>query len=73
MTDGGGLPDLRGLSARDALRELARLGLTARMAGAGVVIEQDPAPGTPIEPGGACTLLLNRRPPPPASVIGDPR
>lgn len=74
MTDGGGLPDLRGLSARDALRELARLGLTARMEGAGVVIEQDPAPGSPIEPGGACSLILNRRPPPrPASVIGDPR
>lgn len=30
MTDGGGLPDLRGLSARDALRELARLGLTGK-------------------------------------------
>ncbi|MDP2053585.1 MAG: penicillin-binding transpeptidase domain-containing protein, partial [Acidobacteriota bacterium] len=74
MTDGGGLPDLRGLSARDALRELARLGLTARMEGAGVVIEQDPAPGSPIEPGGACTLILNRRPPPrPASAIGDPQ
>ncbi len=74
MTDGGGLPDLRGLGARDALRELARLGLTARMQGAGVVIEQHPAPGTPIEPGGACTLVLNRRPPPrPTPVIGDQR
>ena len=30
--DGGALPDLRGLGARDALRELARLGLTARIA-----------------------------------------
>lgn len=74
MTDGGGLPDLRGLSARDALRELARLGLTARMAGAGVVVEQTPAPGTQIEPGGACLLVLNRRPPPrPAAVVGDQR
>jgi cell division protein FtsI (penicillin-binding protein 3) len=74
MTDGGGLPDLRGLSARDALRELARLGLTARMEGAGVVVEQSPAPGTLLEPGGACTLILNRRPPPrPTAVIGDQR
>ena len=76
LPDGGGLPDLRGLSARDALRELARLGLTVRMKGAGVVVDQDPAPGTPIEPGGACTLVLNRRPPPlppPATAIGDHR
>ncbi len=74
MTDGGGLPDLRGLSARDALRELARLGLTARMEGAGVVVEQTPAAGSPIEPGGACTLVLNRRPPVrPAAAVGDQR
>ncbi len=74
MTDGGGLPDLRGMSARDALRELARLGLTARMQGAGVVIEQTPAPGSPIEPGGACSLILNRRPPPRTTgVLGDQR
>jgi len=74
MTDGGGLPDLRGMSARDALRELARLGLTARMQGAGVVTEQTPAPGSTIEPGAACTLVLNRRPPPrPAAASGDQR
>ena len=73
MTEGG-LPDLRGLSARDALRELARLGMTVRMQGAGVVIEQTPAPGSLIEPGAACTLVLNRRPPPrPTGAIGDQR
>lgn len=58
--DGGALPDLRGLGARDALRELARLGLAARMAGVGVVVEQDPPAGAPVEPGGTCTLVLNR-------------
>ncbi|MSO35194.1 MAG: PASTA domain-containing protein [Acidobacteria bacterium] len=74
MSDGGGLPDLRGMSARDALRELARLGLTARMQGTGVVTEQTPAPGSTIEPGAACTLVLNRRPPPrPAAASGDQR
>ena len=74
MTDGGGLPDLRGMSARDALRELARLGLTARMQGAGVVTEQTPAAGSLIEPGAACTLVLNRRPPPrSAAASGDQR
>ncbi len=74
MTEGGGLPDLRGMSARHALRELARLGLTARMEGAGVVVGQTPAPGSPIEPGGACALVLNRRPPPrPTGALGDQR
>ncbi|HUQ89840.1 MAG TPA: penicillin-binding protein [Vicinamibacterales bacterium] len=56
-----GLPDLRGMSAREALRELARLGLTARMQGIGVVVDQTPDAGTPLEPGGTCSLVLNRR------------
>jgi len=56
-----GLPDLRGMSAREALRELARLGLTARMQGIGVVVDQSPVAGSPLEPGGTCTLVLNRR------------
>jgi cell division protein FtsI (penicillin-binding protein 3) len=57
-----GVPDLTGMSAREALRELARLGLTARMQGAGFVVDQRPAPGSPLEPGAICTLILNRRP-----------
>ena len=74
MSDGGGLPDLRGLSAREALRELARRGLTARMEGAGVVVDQNPAPGSLVEPGAGCTLVLSRRPPPrPTGVLGGPR
>jgi membrane peptidoglycan carboxypeptidase len=73
-----GLPDLTGMSAREALRELARLGMSARMQGAGVVIEQDPPAGSPLEPGATCTLVLNRRPgvgPPtrPAGAIGEQR
>ena len=59
-----GLPDLRGMSAREALRELARLGLTARMEGTGVVVDQSPMAGSPLEPGATCTLILNRRLPP---------
>ena len=60
--NGGALPDLRGLGARDALRELARLGLTARMQGVGLVVEQHPAAGSAVEPGGTCTLVLTRKP-----------
>jgi cell division protein FtsI (penicillin-binding protein 3) len=56
----GVFPDLRGLSARDALRVLSRLGVTARLEGAGIVVEQTPMPGAPLERGGSCTLLLDR-------------
>jgi cell division protein FtsI (penicillin-binding protein 3) len=54
------LPELRGLSGREAMRVLARLGITPRVAGEGVVIEQDPLPGTALEAGGACRLALGR-------------
>jgi cell division protein FtsI (penicillin-binding protein 3) len=55
------VPDLLGLSARDALRTLARLGLTTRVHGTGVVVEQDPPPGSPIERGAVSTLRLERQ------------
>jgi hypothetical protein len=55
------LPDLRGLSARHALRILTKIGLTARLKGSGVVTTQSPPPGTPIERGMACELGLERR------------
>ncbi len=58
----GAMPDLRNTSARAALRRLTRLGLDVRLAGSGVVVEQDIAPGTPIEPGMTCALLLEPRP-----------
>ena len=54
------LPELRGLSGREALRILMRLGLTPHVVGEGIVIEQDPLPGSPIERGGACRLALGR-------------
>jgi cell division protein FtsI (penicillin-binding protein 3) len=57
---GSVMPELRGQSAREALRALARVGLTARLAGDGVVIAQDPPAGTPIEPGHPATLRLGR-------------
>jgi cell division protein FtsI (penicillin-binding protein 3) len=54
------LPDLRGLSAREALRVLTKIGLTARLSGNGIVTSQQPLPGTPIERGMACELKLER-------------
>jgi cell division protein FtsI (penicillin-binding protein 3) len=56
------IPDLRGLSARDAMRTLMKLGLSARMSGQGIVLAQDPPPGTPFEGGETCRLQLGRSP-----------
>jgi beta-lactam-binding protein with PASTA domain len=59
----GVMPDLRGLSARDALHLLTRIGMTASMKGDGFVVRQSPAAGTPLTPGDSCALQLERRPP----------
>jgi cell division protein FtsI (penicillin-binding protein 3) len=60
--DMGDLPDLRGLSAREALRMLTGIGLTARLHGNGVVSAQRPSPGTVIEAGTTTELWLKRAP-----------
>jgi cell division protein FtsI (penicillin-binding protein 3) len=54
------IPDLRGLSARDAMRKLVKLGLTATLSGDGSVVSQNPPPGSPIEAGAVTRLVLNR-------------
>ncbi len=61
------LPGLVGMSGRSALLALSRLGLGARITGDGVVISQEPAAGTPMQPGSSCRLWLSRvvpNPPP---------
>jgi cell division protein FtsI (penicillin-binding protein 3) len=63
----GEMPDLAGLSARDAIRQLMKMGLNARVSGNGVVISQDPPAGTPLEPGLVCQLVLDRSPNRPAA------
>lgn len=66
----GLMPDVRGLGARKALRIVARLGLTARLRGDGIVVTQSPEPGTPVERGAACELRLRRQMPAPADSPG---
>jgi cell division protein FtsI (penicillin-binding protein 3) len=61
----GIMPDLRGLSARAAVRTLARLGLVPRLSGNGFVSEQRPAAGAPIDTTAPVALQLERQPPPP--------
>ena len=56
-------PDLVGMSARDAVLALTRLGVTARVRGDGPVVAQQPAAGFVIEPGMTATLWLERQRP----------
>ena len=57
----GVMPDLRGLSARAALRTLARLGLVPRLSGSGLVSDQRPDPGAPIDTASPVQLQLTRQ------------
>jgi cell division protein FtsI (penicillin-binding protein 3) len=65
------LPDLRGLSAREALRVLTRIGLAARLSGTGVVTSQTPVAGSTIDRGAICELRLERAPLAAASPSAD--
>jgi membrane peptidoglycan carboxypeptidase len=58
----GTVPDLRGLSAREATQRLVKLGLTVRMSGDGFVVSQDPPAGTPLDSLNVCRLTLDRSP-----------
>jgi cell division protein FtsI (penicillin-binding protein 3) len=58
----GTVPDLHGLSAREAIRKLAAIGMTARVSGDGFVTSQDPEPGAAAEPDSTCRLVLERSP-----------
>jgi cell division protein FtsI (penicillin-binding protein 3) len=74
VSDGpaGTVPDLRGLSAREALRQLARVGLNAQLSGDGFVVSQAPSVGEPLDRGGLCRLTLERSPGRRASDRGQP-
>jgi cell division protein FtsI (penicillin-binding protein 3) len=56
----GTVPDVRGLSAREATRVLLRAGVEPRLSGSGVVAKQWPAAGTVIRDGQVCDLVLVR-------------
>ena len=56
----GTVPNLTGMSARDAVRRLGRLGVDVRLSGDGFVVSQNPPAGAPIEPGSVSRLVLSR-------------
>ena len=62
LAEHGVMPDLRGLSARQAVEALGRLGLSARVVGDGFVIAHDPPAGAPMDRDGPVFLNLERHP-----------
>jgi cell division protein FtsI/penicillin-binding protein 2 len=60
------LPDLRGLSMREAVRTLVSLGVKSSIAGSGVVVSQSPEAGTPLSETRRCELTLARVAPDPS-------
>jgi stage V sporulation protein D (sporulation-specific penicillin-binding protein) len=64
-TSGGDpvVPDLTGMSGRDALRTLAALGLPTQIVGHGSVTDQRPLPGTPVLSAVSARVWLDRRSP----------
>ena len=56
----GTMPDLRGLSAREAVGALSRMGLGAEFVGDGTVARQAPAPGEAVDPGATARIRLHR-------------
>ena len=55
------MPDLKGMSFREALRKVTQLGLTASISGSGVVVEQLPAAGSALRADNKCVLKLGQR------------
>ena len=68
----GTVPDLRGMSAREAVRKLAKLGMSPRLVGDGFVVSQEPPAGAPIDGDGVCRLMLQRWPSRPAGSASRP-
>ncbi|MDQ2869908.1 MAG: transpeptidase family protein [Acidobacteriota bacterium] len=66
----GEIPDVAGLSARQALALFARMGLAVRLHGAGFVTSQTPSPGAPFRPGDVATLNLSESVPSVARAAG---
>jgi hypothetical protein len=56
------MPNLRGFGARQALRALAGLGFTVQLVGDGVVVDQVPPGGAPLDRGGVAIVRLGRLP-----------
>jgi cell division protein FtsI (penicillin-binding protein 3) len=66
------MPDLRGLSAREALKRMVALGIRPRLNGEGIVVNQRPVIGTPLDQAIQCDLWLERASRAPRPDVGTP-
>ena len=55
------MPDLRGMSARQAIEALTPLRMTARLEGDGIVTRHEPTAGSTVERGATARLWMERR------------
>jgi cell division protein FtsI (penicillin-binding protein 3) len=62
VAESGTMPDLSGMTAREAVRSLVKVRMSAHLSGDGVVVAQKPMPGSPIEGESVCYLVLERAP-----------
>jgi cell division protein FtsI (penicillin-binding protein 3) len=60
VAESGTMPDLSGMTAREALRTLVKLGMTANLSGSGIVVAQSPEAGSPLDGAALCHLTLER-------------
>ena len=67
----GSVPDLTGMSAREAVRTLVKLGLSAHISGDGFVVSQSPEAGAQVD-GDDVRLVLERLPPHRVATAGRP-
>jgi cell division protein FtsI (penicillin-binding protein 3) len=63
-------PDLVGMNARDAVQLLAKMGIGARVHGAGFVVDQQPAAGSSLSSAAVASLWLERHPRPQSTTQG---
>ena len=61
MPQDGLMPDLRGMSARQAIEALSPFRVTAHLEGDGFVTRQEPVPGTAVERSSTARLWMERR------------
>jgi cell division protein FtsI (penicillin-binding protein 3) len=52
------MPDLKGYTMRQVLTLLHKSGLGCRLEGSGLAVDQEPAPGAEIAPGGTCRVVF---------------
>jgi cell division protein FtsI (penicillin-binding protein 3) len=56
----GTVPDVRGMTARDAMRKVTSAGMVVHLSGDGIVVTQNPLPGEALIEGAMATLTLER-------------